>query len=147
MPSFGLRDATNVATAPWRRSAFRKRLLIVEDESLVALLLAGQIAELDYAVVGPAFTMSQARHLADTATIDGALLDLHLNGVLAHEVADILSRRQIPFVFITGYTKPPVGPYPDIPVLQKPFKLIDLMGAIERMVNPSVHYVTSEQRR
>lgn len=145
MPLWAITTNSSAALS-MRRSVQRKRLLIVEDESLVALTMADQIAELGYAVAGPACTMSEARQLADTAAIDGALLDLNMNGVLSHEIADILSRREIPFMFITGYVKPPVGVYKNIHVLQKPFKLIDLMHAIESVLTPSLRYVTAEQR-
>jgi FixJ family two-component response regulator len=87
-----------------------------------------------YIVVGPACTMSEARNLAGGAAIDGALLDLNLGGVLSHEIADILSRRQIHFVFITGYGDPPVGLYRNIDVLHKPFKLNVIEHAIESML-------------
>jgi DNA-binding response OmpR family regulator len=112
-------------------SAQPKRLLVVEDEGLIAELLADQIAELGYSVVGPACTMTEARRLATVASFDGALLDLNLNGELSHEIADILSRRNIPFRFITGYNELPAGLATDIVVLHKPFQLIDLGLAIE----------------
>jgi CheY-like chemotaxis protein len=137
----------NASAALSMKSVQRKRLLIVEDESLLALTMADQLAELGYAVVGPACTMSEARHLADAAAIDGALLDLNMNGVWSHEIADILSGRKIPFMFVTGYAEPPVGLYRNIRVLQKPFDLIDLMRAIKSLLTPSVGYVTAEQRR
>jgi CheY-like chemotaxis protein len=118
-------------SAPFRRNGSAGRVLVVEDESLIALEMADQIAGLGYHVVGPACTMAEARHLAGTAPIDGAILDLNLNGEMSHEIADILARRRIPFVFITGYNEPPVGAYASIGVLQKPYALIELVRAIE----------------
>ena len=124
-------DQTNVSPAPISKPSARpKRLLIIEDESLVALIMADQVAELGHIAVGPACTMAEARHLASSCTLDGALVDLNLHGVLSHEIADILSRRQIPFVFITGYNDLPAGLDKSIGVLQKPF-LFDLGRAIE----------------
>jgi CheY-like chemotaxis protein len=111
-----------------------KRLLVVEDESLIALLIADQLVELGYTVVGPAFTISQALRLAQGASIDAALLDLNLDGVFTGEVADILSRRQIPLLFITGYGQPPTGRYQTADVLRKPFVLNDLRHAVEGML-------------
>jgi chemotaxis family two-component system sensor kinase Cph1 len=116
---------------PPLRNASAERVLVVEDDSLIALVMTDQITELGYRVVGPACTMAEARHLAQTAAIDGALLELNLNGVLSEEIADILSRRKIPFVFITGYNRPPAGAYADVGVLHKPFELIGLARAIE----------------
>ena len=131
------------------RRAIAKRILVVEDESMIAMVMADQVAELGYTAVGPVCTIAEARHLAEIATIDAALLDMSLNGVLSHEVADILSRRNIPFMFITGYNEPPVGPYKDVAVLNKPFQLIDLMNAIEGVVAkpPDAGHITAAQRR
>jgi CheY-like chemotaxis protein len=114
-----------------RRSQHRKRVMVVEDEGLLALLVTEQVADLGYIVVGPACTMVEARKLATTASIDGALLDLKLHDVLSHEVANILTLRQIPFAFITGYNEPPDGLYKNIDVLHKPFQLADLARTIE----------------
>jgi CheY-like chemotaxis protein len=125
-------DQTNVSPTPNPKPLGRpKRLLIIEDESLVALVMADQVAELGYIAVGPACTMREARHLASSSMIDGALVDLNLHGVLSHEIADIQSRRQIPFVFITGCNELPDGLDKSIGVLQKPFQLSDLGRAIE----------------
>jgi hypothetical protein len=69
-----------------------------------------QFAELSYAVIGPAFTIAEARHLAAVASIDAAVVDLNLRGVSADEVADILALRKIPFVFVTGHSHLPDRP-------------------------------------
>lgn len=136
-----------VPTAPPKWSAQLKRVLIVEDESLLALVLAEQITELGYTAVGPACNLPEARHLAETVSIDGAVLDLNMNGKISHEIADILSRREIPFVFITEYTKPPLGIYESIEILQKPFLPNDLRKAVKDMlVKPLRGRVTAAQR-
>jgi CheY-like chemotaxis protein len=126
------------------------RLLVVEDDALIALIMTDQVAALGYAVVGPASTMSEARHLAKVASIDGALLDLNLNGVWSHEIAEILSQRKIPFLFVTGYNKlPPDSLYANIDVLRKPFQSMDLMQAVETVLakrSPRIA-VTALQRR
>jgi CheY-like chemotaxis protein len=113
------------------RRAISKRVLVVEDETLLALVLTDEVSDLGYRVVGPACTMAEARHLAQKASIDGALLDLNLHGVLSHEIADILSRRKIPFAFITGYNEPPTGLYGNMDVLHKPYDLNGLARTIE----------------
>jgi DNA-binding response OmpR family regulator len=125
-------------SAPLGRNGSAERVLVAEDECLIALEIADQVAELGYRVVGPACTMSEARHLAVTAPIDGALLDLNLNGVFSHEIADILSRRKIPFVFITGYSDRPAGAYANIDVLHKPYARIELAQAIQGMLTKSL---------
>src|SRR5258708_7329685 len=86
-----------IVTSPAARS---RRLLVVEDECLIALNMVEQLTELGYAVVGPAFTIAEARHLAAVAAIDAAVVDLNLHGVFAEEVADILALREIPFLFV-----------------------------------------------
>jgi CheY-like chemotaxis protein len=107
-------------------------ILVVEDEHLIGLLMADQLDELGYGVVGPAFSLEEGRRLAASAPIDCALLDWNLAGSSSGEVADILTRRRIPFVFVTGYAKLPDASYRDIGVLNKPFGLSDLQRAIEK---------------
>jgi CheY-like chemotaxis protein len=109
-------------------------VLVVEDEPIVALLMADQLIELGYNVVGPASTISEARHLAETASLDAAIIDLRLHGIFSGEVADTLSRRQIPFLFITGYDRPPPGFHEGVGFLNKPFQLDDLRRAVQGLV-------------
>jgi CheY-like chemotaxis protein len=59
---------------------------------------------------------------------------VNLNGVLSHEIGDILVMRNIPFMFITGYNEPPVGLHKGVDVLRKPFQLSELMNAIESLL-------------
>ena len=93
-----------------------RRVLIVEDEPFIALLLADQMADLGYTIVGPAFSLDEARCLAATGPIDLALLDYSLHGKFADEIADILIRRKIPFLFATGYDESSFPDYHDIPL-------------------------------
>jgi two-component SAPR family response regulator len=111
-----------------------RRLLIVEDECLIALNMVEQLTELGYAVVGPAFTIAEARHLAAVASIDAAVVDLNLRGVFAAEVADILAFRKIPFRFITGYSELPDRRFRDISILTKPLQILDLHRAVDDML-------------
>jgi CheY-like chemotaxis protein len=111
-----------------------KRVLVVEDETLVALMMADQLIEIGYNVVGPASTISEARHLAETASLDAAIIDLNLQGIFSGEVADTLSRRQIPFLFITGYDRPPAGFHDGVGFLNKPFQADDLRRAVQALV-------------
>jgi DNA-binding response OmpR family regulator len=107
--------------------------MVVEDDSLSGLVMAEQLVELGYIVIGPATTLSEARHLANVASMDAAFLDLNLRGICADQVADILVRRQIPFLFITGYDRSPRG-YENIAVLTKPYHAADLRRAIEALL-------------
>jgi response regulator RpfG family c-di-GMP phosphodiesterase len=110
------------------------RLLLVEDECFIGLMVSEQLADLGYTVIGPILTISDARDLAGIAEIDAALVDINLNNVPADGVADILSDRKIPFLFMTGYQHPPAGSHADIPVLMKPFQVDDLRRAVEGLM-------------
>ncbi|HEX6011198.1 MAG TPA: response regulator [Geminicoccaceae bacterium] len=80
-----------------------RRVLVVEDELIVAFLLEDMLAGLGCAVVGPAARVDQALALLDAEAIDAALLDVNLNGHKSYPVADALAARGVPFVFSTAY--------------------------------------------
>jgi len=82
-----------------------RRVLVVEDEVLVAWLLEDMLADLGCAVVGPAVSVKQALAMIDAEAIDVAVLDVNLNGQLSYPIADALAARGVPFVFSTGYDK------------------------------------------
>jgi len=111
-----------------------KRVLVIDDEALIALLAADHLVEMGHIVVGPAYTFSEARRLADVASIDAALVDLNLNGVSALPIADVLARRKIPFVFVTGYERPSLGAHENIGFLNKPYQSGDLRRVINRLL-------------
>ncbi|WP_437795863.1 response regulator [Sorangium sp. So ce693] len=100
------------------------RVLIVEDEPMIASSLEDVLTDLGCVVVGPALNMKDAMRLARAAEIDGASLDVNIAGEKVYPVADILSERGIPFVFLTGYGKAGLRES-DLsrPVLQKPCSL------------------------
>ena len=79
------------------------RVLIVEDEALIASFIEDFLIDLGCDVVGPAMRMKEAVDLAREAAIDGATLDVNIVGEKIYPVADILTERGIPFVFMTGY--------------------------------------------
>ncbi|WP_368912077.1 response regulator [Taklimakanibacter deserti] len=96
-------------------------ILLVEDEPLVALMIEELIVSLGYAVAGPYATVAQACQAIDGEQFTGAILDINLAGELVFPVADILSHRQIPFIFTTGYGPERVVPrFAHIPLLSKP---------------------------
>ena len=80
------------------------RVLIVEDEWLIAESLASQLAEEGYLVVGPAAGIREALDLLSTKTIDCAVLDVSLGERNSFSIADELQHRGVPFVFLTGFT-------------------------------------------
>ncbi len=100
------------------------RVLVVEDEALVALQLEDMLTDLGCAVIGPAARVNQTLDLRDGCRLDAAALDLNVAGELVYPVADALAHRGIPFIFATGYGADCLArPYRDRPVLQKPFLL------------------------
>ena len=100
-----------------------RRVLVVEDESLVAMLIETILEDMDCIPVGPAANIEEGlRLVADTQDLDAALLDVNVAGQQIFPVADALKARGVPFVFSTGYGE---GGLPDEwrgqPTVQKPF--------------------------
>jgi CheY-like chemotaxis protein len=88
-------------TANSRISA--KRVLVVEDEYLVAMDMSAWLEAEGAHVVGPASNVNAALEALKGAELDGAILDVNLRGEMAYPIADALAARGIPFVFTTGY--------------------------------------------
>ncbi len=105
----------------------RRRVLVIEDEVIVGMLLEDMLDELGCEVAAISTHIEEALQLARTLDIDLAILDINLRGKPSFPVADVLSSRGVPFMFATGYgaqiLKPP---YSGTPILQKPFQLDDL---------------------
>jgi len=99
------------------------RVLVLEDEALVAMLIEDQLLDLGYEIVGPAANAAQAIALCENERVDAAVLDINLGGgQRSDSVAELLSKQEIPFVFVTGYGKVGVDErFKDAAVLQKPF--------------------------
>jgi CheY-like chemotaxis protein len=107
------------------------RILVVEDEMLVSMLLEDMLADFGCSVVGPAPSLSEAMPLATDAQIDAAVLDVNLGGDPIFPVADALKARGVPFVFASGYGQSGLTEaHRGAPVLQKPFRQADLERAL-----------------
>src|SRR5215472_3308440 len=103
------------------------RVLLVEDEIMVALLLEEMLGELGHTVVGPVARLQRALEMAQQEPLDVAILDVNINGSEVYPVAEALAARDIPFAFVTGYGgKGLRTSYCDRPTLQKPFRRRDL---------------------
>ncbi|MBM1220548.1 response regulator [Ponticoccus sp. SC2-23] len=113
-----------------------RRILVVEDEILVAGELADDIEELGGEVVGPAYSMSDALRISGSSEIDAAILDINLNGKEVFPVSDLLQARGIPFIFHTGTVKGPsaLKLYDGVPVVSKPSLTIDLLQALQSVL-------------
>lgn len=110
------------------------RILLVEDSLLVAQEIEHLLIELGYAVVGPHGRVREALEAARSLAIDGAVLDVNLDGELVFPVARELARREIPFIFATGYDLPimPTDLADRLRIL-KPFNRRELGQAVTRM--------------
>ena len=112
----------------------RRRVLLVEDEVLITLLLQDMLLDLEYEVADAPASLDDALSAARNGAFDLALIDLNLHGKLTYPVADILKARQIPFIFVTGYGSAALEPaYADALVLEKPFHRKDLEAIIARL--------------
>lgn len=113
----------------------RLRILVVEDEMTIALLMEDMLTDLGHDVAGLAMRLPQALDLAQTAAIDFAVLDVNLDGLMSFPVADALRARAVPFVFVTGYGSAGLEPpYDAWRVLKKPFDSAALQQAIQTEV-------------
>lgn len=115
------------------------RILVVEDEFLLAMDIESAIREAGGEVVGPVVSLEEAVATAEREDLNAAVLDLNLRGEMSYPVAEVLDSRRIPFLFATGYSQ---GRLPDAfqcrPCLRKPFTWIALTAALERLVVDSV---------
>lgn len=105
-----------------------KHVLVVEDEELIALLVKDALIDAGATVHGPADCIDEARHILETACISAAVLDIDIGGCLVYPLADELSKKGIPYIFITGYLY-----YPErhalynAPLILKPFSVLDIV--------------------
>jgi CheY-like chemotaxis protein len=111
-----------------------RRVLLVEDETMIAMLLQDLLGDLGCEVVGPAYALDPALELAagDDA-IDVAILDVNLAGRPVFALADALRGRGVPMVFSTGYGSGGLREIDrDVPVLGKPFQTRELAVALRQ---------------
>jgi PAS domain S-box-containing protein len=97
------------------------RILLVEDEILVAMMMRDILGDLGYSVVGPFSRLSEAMIAAVHEEIDAGVVDINLGGEFVYPVADVLVARGIPFVFITGYGVESIDKrFGSVPIIKKP---------------------------
>ena len=107
------------------------RLLVVEDETLVAMLIEDIVTDAGGVIVGPAGNRDRALELVRSEAFDGALLDVNLGGEPIYPVAEAVAERRIPFVFVTGYGGASLDPrFAGAAAVQKPFGADALIQAI-----------------
>jgi CheY-like chemotaxis protein len=114
------------------------RILVVEDTLMLAETLSDQLEECGCQVVGPAAHLKRGVALAQTERLDGALLDVNLNGERCFPIAEVLVARSIPFAFLTGYGDAAILPrFKHIPRLDKPYTSSALETLLERNFVPA----------
>jgi CheY-like chemotaxis protein len=112
------------------------RLLLVDDDPILAILVADWLSEIGCEVVGPARSVAAALQLvaSEGAALDGALLDVALANEDSYPVADALALNGVPYAFVTGHGLGGVAAdYRDAPILTKPFQFEDLQRTIDRL--------------
>jgi DNA-binding response OmpR family regulator len=113
----------------------RERVLIVEDEAIIAMLLEEALEEAKFDIVGPAATVKEALALITDELPHAALLDVTLAGGHSFAVADELIRNGIPFAFSTGHNAASMrGRYPGIPTITKPFNLAEIAVLVRKLL-------------
>ncbi|MGH7056990.1 MAG: response regulator [Gammaproteobacteria bacterium] len=113
-----------------------RRILVVEDEALVAMLLDDMLGALGYGVAGPVGTLDAALAAVEREPPDAALLDINLHGRTVYSVAEALAARAIPFAFVTGYDRSGVSAaWRDHPMLEKPFRQAALGRLLDELLD------------
>lgn len=103
------------------------RVLVVEDEAAISMLLEDMLDEFGCTVVGPAARLATALEMAESEAFEVAILDVNVAGEPIYPVAEAIARRALPLVFSTGYGGAGIRePFRDRPVVQKPFSQADL---------------------
>jgi len=107
------------------------RVLVVEDEMTVAMLIEDMVSELAYEVAAVVTRLEDAMRLLDSDNFDLAMLDVHLNGKTVFPFAEALQEREIPFLFATAYgARGLPEEFQSHLVLQKPFGPFELRRAL-----------------
>ncbi len=113
------------------------RVLVLDDEPLIAMMVEDWLGELGHQTIGPANTLSAALTLLDEAIVDCAILDVSIGGQMSYPVAAALTDRGVPFLFVTGHGERHIAPpYDRAPMLSKPFDFQKIAEAMEKLVGP-----------
>jgi DNA-binding response OmpR family regulator len=111
------------------------RVLVVEDDSMIAAALSEDLREFGFVVIGPARSLAAAVAIASTSELDCALIDVALGGESALAVAQLLTERRIPFLFMTGDSECLERTFKEVPALLKPFTVKELRIALQRILS------------
>jgi PAS domain S-box-containing protein len=123
------------ADANSRLSLAGRRFLVVEDEPLIGLDIVAGLEDAGAQVEGPVGTVEKAIEFVERAALDGALLDANLRGRPVDEIASALTRRGVPFVFVTGYGSESLPQaFRGVAVIAKPFSRQQVFDAAVQLV-------------
>ncbi|MEG3084578.1 response regulator [Sphingomonas sp. PB2P12] len=116
------------------------RILLVEDEYMLALDLQNELEDRGAFILGPEASVDGAlRRVAQESRIDAAVLDVNLGGEFVFPVADALLARHVPFIFSSGYEDGVTrGRYPDIVNCGKPINMSHMLQTIRHMLNAAI---------
>jgi CheY-like chemotaxis protein len=110
----------------------RGKVLVIEDEAVVALDLQRALREAGFRAVGPATTLADIQRLIERGAIDCAILDLDVDRRAPLPIADLLAFADVPFVFLTAGSRPALPlQHRRRPVVEKPFNRSALLAAVE----------------
>ena len=114
-----------------------RRILVVEDEYFLADELQTELRDAGAVVLGPIGTLEQALHsIRSDQQIDGAILDLSLQGEMVFPAADLLIERNVPFVFTTGYDESEIpSRFASVVRCEKPIDLTKIVHAVGRIIH------------
>ena len=111
------------------------RVLVVEDEAMIAMLIEDMLIDFGCAILGPAADTTQALAIIEEARFDVAILDVNLSGERTVSIAETLRSKGIPFVFATGYGISGIhDEFKGQPILTKPFKDAELRAALRSLI-------------
>jgi CheY-like chemotaxis protein len=120
-----------------RVKSYMPRVLLLDDEPLITMLLEDILEQLRYEIVGPAHSVAVALDLIETTPPDAAILDVNLYNELSYPAADALRIRRIPFMFLTGYGAPGIDArYRNEAVMTKPFDFETIREALSHLLDP-----------
>ena len=117
----------------------KRACLIVEDETLIAMLIEEAVSDMGLAVMGPVSRISRALQLLENESPACAVLDINVAGEPIHPVAQLLAERGVPFLFVSGYGDAGLGR--DLPkrrVVEKPFAVPQLQAAIRKLLEEGI---------
>ena len=117
----------------------KPRVFLVEDESLVAMLIEDMLDEIGYSLAGHASSVTEGVNLAQRVDAEVCILDVNIAGVSVFPIAEVLAARGIPFLFSTGYGAAGIPPrWAGYTVISKPFDISTMAQALQALVERSM---------